>query len=153
MLALLPVLFFKASIFFEPLRGLRSRLVCCLRSLVLETPDDSILVQSVTSFNNNYNSHQSKAHKNLLLRASLLEFAWLSHGLPAGVADLWLGTLLVKVDTIGDYQLCAYSLVVRIAAFQAVDPGSNPGGRINFFALSLLQNTLIYLTDNLLINY
>ena len=29
-----------------------------------------------------------------------------------------------------DPQMCAISLVVRIAAFQAVDPGSNPGWRI-----------------------
>ena len=28
--------------------------------------------------------------------------------------------------------MCAISLVVRIAAFQAVDPGSNPGWRITF---------------------
>ena len=33
-------------------------------------------------------------------------------------------------------QLRAISLVVRIAAFQAVDPGSNPGWRISFCSLS-----------------
>ena len=32
-------------------------------------------------------------------------------------------------------QLRAISLVVRIAAFQAVDPGSNPGWRITFCSL------------------
>ena len=49
------------------------------------------------------------------------------------VAALGLGVGYVLDAREGDQQR-AISLVVRIAAFQAVDPGSNPGWRITFYS-------------------
>ena len=45
------------------------------------------------------------------------------------------GTVGLQRDGQVDEQQRAISLVVRIAAFQAVDPGSNPGWRITFCSL------------------
>ena len=45
------------------------------------------------------------------------------------------------------YQICDSSLVVRMDASQAFDPGSSPGYRNNFFFLKFEKYLLKYLLD------